>query len=212
MFRRDELLLSGAVKLNLKQTTSLTPGGPNDSPIQMMEVRKKHYWMRDSGAVAPSVGSVNACCLISTEIWKVTYNAKVWCMVKFSCLFSLVIRKCNILQTNFSNKSSIVFSSPSVITHRQAADSTTQLGPHYTPSSGQEGYRSIRDVLPHTATQWVVIDACVWQTVCEDLLFSLWARGEMEQNKTSSDAAHYVNASFFFFYISCLTSWTQTAH
>lgn len=95
MFRRDELLLSGAVKLNLKQTTSLTPGGPNDSPIQMMEVRKKN-WMRDSGAVAPSVGSVKACCLISTEIWKVTYNAKVWCVVESSCLFSLVIRKCNI--------------------------------------------------------------------------------------------------------------------
>lgn len=57
---------------------------------------EKKYWMRDSGAVAPSVGSVKACCLISTEIWKVTYNAKVWCMVKSSCLFSLVIRKCNI--------------------------------------------------------------------------------------------------------------------
>lgn len=105
----------------------------------------------------------------------------------------------HLFQTNFSNKSSIVFSFPSLITHRQAADSTTQLGPHYTPSTGQEGYRSIRDVLPHTATQWVVIDACVWQSVCEDLLFSLWARGGMEQNKTSSDAAHYVNASFFSF-------------
>lgn len=56
-------------------------------------------------------------------------------------------------QINFSSKSSIVFSFPSLFTHRQAADSTTQLGPHYTPSTGQEGYRSIRDVLPHTATQ-----------------------------------------------------------
>lgn len=79
------------------------------------------------------------------------------------------------------------------------ADSTAQLGPRYTPSSGREGYWSTRDVLPHTATQWVVIDAlCAAECVRAFTVQSV-SKGKMEQNKTSSNAAYYVNASCFLF-------------